>query len=58
MHEEIKFHTDRALAEIDLASNCHDHRAAEAHLNLSAMHLDRMRELTEQIATPATGRVR
>jgi hypothetical protein len=55
VHEEIKFHTDRALAEIDLASHCHDHRAAEAHLGLSAMHLERMRELTEQIAIPPFG---
>ena len=50
MHEEIKFHTDRAMSELASTSRCLDRRAAEAHLNLSALHLDRMRQLTEQLA--------
>jgi hypothetical protein len=52
VHDEIKFHTDRAMSEIALAARCADRRAADAHLNLSALHLERMRELTERLSQP------
>ena len=52
MHEEIKFHTDRAMRELAAASRCPDRRAAEAHLSLSAMHLEKMRQLTEILLVP------
>jgi hypothetical protein len=52
VHDDIKFHTDRAMSEIALAARCADHRAADAHLSLSALHLERMRELTERLARP------
>jgi hypothetical protein len=52
MQDEIKFHSDRAMSELDLASRAADMRAAEAHLRLSALHLERMRQLTETVATP------
>ncbi|MFL6863868.1 MAG: hypothetical protein ACJ8DZ_12815 [Allosphingosinicella sp.] len=40
------------MSEIALAARCADHRAADAHLSLSALHLERMRELTERLAAP------
>lgn len=46
MQDEIKFHSDRAIAEIDLARKAADANAARAHLNLSQLHLRRMRELS------------
>ena len=43
--DDIQFHGDRAMAELDLAlrAGCLD--AARAHFSLSALHLDRMRSL-------------
>ncbi|MEA3049603.1 MAG: hypothetical protein QOG84_1439 [Sphingomonadales bacterium] len=52
MQDEIKFHSDRAMSELDMASRSADMRAAEAHLRLSALHLERMRRLTETVASP------
>ena len=46
MQDEVKFHSDRAMAEIDLASKSVDRSAAEAHLRASALHLDRVRSLS------------
>jgi len=46
MQDELKFHSDRAMAEIDMASRSLDHTAAQAHLRLSALHLDRVRALS------------
>lgn len=46
MGDEVKFHTDRAMAELQLASQCGDSQAAQAHLRLSALHLDRVRALS------------
>jgi len=46
MGDEVKFHTDRAMAELRLASQCIDREAAEAHLRRSARHLDRVRALS------------
>jgi hypothetical protein len=52
MQDEIKFHSDRAMSELELASRSADMRAAEAHLRLSALHLERMRQLTETMPSP------
>lgn len=43
--DDIQFHSERAIAELDMAlrAGCLD--AARAHFSLSAMHLDRMRAL-------------
>jgi hypothetical protein len=46
VQDEVKFHSDRAMAEIDLASKSRDRNAAEAHLRLSALHLERVRALS------------
>ena len=52
VQDEIKFHSDRAMSELDLASRSADIRAAEAHLRLSALHLERMRQLSESAPSP------
>jgi hypothetical protein len=52
MQDEIKFHSDRAMSELDMASRSADMRAAEAHLRLSALHLERMRQLAESAHSP------
>jgi len=46
VQDEVKFHSDRAMAEIELASRSVDPSAAEAHLRLSSLHLDRVRALS------------
>ena len=56
--DEIKYHSDRAMAELDLAVRSDHTKAARAHLSLSALHLQRMlkpsalahRHLREDIA--------
>jgi hypothetical protein len=45
--DDIKYHGDRALTELDLAGRAASYAAARAHLELSALHLDRMRELSD-----------
>jgi hypothetical protein len=44
--DEIKFHTDRAMSELALASRTANPQAARAHLELSGLHLTRLRELS------------
>jgi hypothetical protein len=46
VQDDVKFHSDRAMAEIDLARKSRDRNAAEAHLRLSSLHLDRVRALS------------
>ena len=43
--ELIRFHSDRALAELDMALDAQCIQAARAHFGLSALHLDKMRDL-------------
>ena len=43
--DEIKYHSDRAMVELDLAVRAEHSQAAKAHLALSALHLERMRKL-------------
>ncbi|HEY0044750.1 MAG TPA: hypothetical protein VGB62_09395 [Allosphingosinicella sp.] len=45
--DEIKYHSDRAMTELDLAVRSENTSAARAHLALSALHLDRMRKLSQ-----------
>ena len=54
VHDEFKFHSERAMAEIDRASNAADYRSARLHLDLSALHLERMRALCEGQPAGAT----
>jgi len=44
--DDIKFHSDRAKAEFDRALGAGSTVAAEAHFRLSALHLERIRNLT------------
>lgn len=52
MGDEVKLHSERAMAELDLALRAPHYNAAQAHLALSALHLERMRRLSgEQVAS-------
>jgi hypothetical protein len=43
--DHIQYHSDRAMAELDLALRAGCERAARAHAALSSLHLDSMRRL-------------
>lgn len=43
--DDIQFHSDRAMAELDMALRAGCVHAARAHFSLSALHLDKMRAL-------------
>ena len=45
--DEIDVHTERALDEIDRATSATSLAAAHAHLGLSELHFDKVRELSE-----------
>jgi hypothetical protein len=45
MADEAKYHSDRAMAEIELATRAPSLEAASAHLSSSALHLERLRGL-------------
>ena len=51
--DSIKFHSERAQAELDLAMRAGHVAAARAHFGLSQLHLDR---LTRLIGDPALDR--
>ncbi|HEY0084796.1 MAG TPA: hypothetical protein VGB65_02680 [Allosphingosinicella sp.] len=52
MHEDISFHSRRAMAELDRALDARSEAAAKAHFALSNLHLDRMRSLAALAGTP------
>jgi hypothetical protein len=57
--DEIDIHSERALEEIDRARNAVSLTAARAHLTLSELHFDRVRELSDAPETrPALRLVR
>ncbi len=43
--QDHEYHQQRAQAELDWAYRAENSRAAEAHMRLSGMHMERMREL-------------
>lgn len=45
--EEFEHHQERARIELDLGFRSEDQRVAEAHIGLSALHMQRMKELDE-----------
>jgi hypothetical protein len=45
MKDEAEFHSDRWLAELELASRAGHPQAAKAHLGLSTLHFRRMLDL-------------
>jgi hypothetical protein len=48
--EDIDFHSERAMAELDRALGASCIQAAQAHFGLSALHLDRMQSLKDELA--------
>lgn len=57
MQDNIKFHSQRAMAELDLALSAASQAAARAHFDLSTLHLERMRSLgAERIPADAVRR--
>jgi hypothetical protein len=51
MQDEVKYHSDRAMAEIDRASRSRDISAAQAHIRLSELHLERVRALSRKASS-------
>ena len=45
--DPIKFHCERAAAELDLAMQARHAAAARAHFGLSALHLQKVERLIE-----------
>jgi len=50
--DPVKFHSERAAVELDLAMRANHVAAARAHFGLSQLHLDR---LTRLIGAPGRG---
>lgn len=55
MADEIEFHSDRWLAELELAGRAGHPRAVRAHLGLSTLHFRKMLDLRLE-RTAAQGR--
>lgn len=53
MDEEIDYHRQRALRELDLGLVAGSSAAARAHLELSSLHMRRMLVLKGEPAPPA-----
>ena len=45
--EDHEYHRQRAQAELDWAYRAENRLAAEAHMRLSALHMERLRKLHE-----------
>jgi hypothetical protein len=52
MDDEIGYHSNRALAELDRARESRDAHVARCHLKLAEQHLERMRSLCREAGTP------
>jgi hypothetical protein len=50
MADEIELHTERWMAELQLASRAAHPEAARAHLGLSTLHFQRMLDLQHRLA--------
>ena len=50
MATEVELHTQRWMAELELASRAVHPGAAKAHLGLSTLHFQRMLELQRRLA--------
>ena len=48
MAKDIEMHTERWMAELELASRAAHPKAAKAHLGLSTLHFQRMLDLQRQ----------
>lgn len=47
MSEDVQFHSERAMAELDRALQARCYAAARAHFDLSSLHLERIRTICE-----------
>jgi hypothetical protein len=54
--DDIQFHSERAMAELDRALSASSAAAAQAHFSLSALHLQRMQAVGEPV--PPLGPIR
>lgn len=45
MEQDLAYHRQRALAELDRALSADSHKVAQAHLRLSSLHLARAERL-------------
>ena len=50
-HDRISHHADRALQELDRARSAASPEAAIAHLELSELHLGKMKQLSDEPVT-------
>jgi hypothetical protein len=56
-HDQLRYHSERAVAELDMALKASNVDAARAHFRLSSLHLEKSR--AEQGASrPAPGPLR
>ena len=46
--QDHEYHRQRAQAELDWAYRAEHRQAAEAHMRLAGMHMERLRELKER----------
>jgi hypothetical protein len=53
VEDQIEFHSARAQAELDMAGRAQSIHAANAHFNLSALHLEKARGLGARTHGPA-----
>ncbi len=53
LSDKVRIHSDRALAELDLACTAANAAVARAHFDLTALHLEAMRDLVVPAAQRA-----
>ena len=54
MDDEKDYHIERARAELDLAYRADARPAAEAHLRLSSLHMERVRQADSSTGAAAS----
>jgi hypothetical protein len=54
--EDRDYHMERARSELDWAYRAEGEAVAEAHLRLSALHMQRLRDLDDRCGGAAIGR--
>jgi hypothetical protein len=54
MQDDVRFHSERAMAELDSALRAANAPSARAHFTLSALHFQRIRTLSETLKPPFT----
>jgi hypothetical protein len=49
MENDIAYHNERALVELDLGYAAENYQVAEAHLKLSSLHLERAEAIRQTL---------